>query len=63
MEGGVLEGAGFESGCYVKPAIVEAKPDMDIVQEETFAPILYLLRYKGDLNEAHRHPERRETRP
>jgi aldehyde dehydrogenase (NAD+) len=48
----VLEGAGYESGCYVKPAIVEAKPEMDIVQEETFAPILYLLRYKGDLNEA-----------
>jgi len=52
VEGGVLAGAGQESGCYVKPAIVEAKPDMQIVQEETFAPILYLLRYSGDINEA-----------
>ncbi|MEZ4739114.1 MAG: aldehyde dehydrogenase family protein [Flavobacteriales bacterium] len=52
VEGGVLEGPGYESGCYVKPAIVEAKPNMHIVQQETFAPILYLLRYSGDLNEA-----------
>ena len=52
VEGGVLSGAGYESGCYVKPAIVEAKPDMHIVQEETFAPILYLLRYSGDVLEA-----------
>ncbi len=52
VEGGVLSGAGFESGCYVKPAIVEARPDMHIVQEETFAPILYLLRYSGDVHEA-----------
>jgi aldehyde dehydrogenase (NAD+) len=36
----------------VKPAIVEATPDMPIVREETFAPILYLLRYSGDVNEA-----------
>jgi aldehyde dehydrogenase (NAD+) len=52
VEGGILEGEGYESGCYVKPAVVEAKPDMPIVQEETFAPILYLLRYSGDVNEA-----------
>jgi aldehyde dehydrogenase (NAD+) len=52
VEGGVLTGAGYESGCYVKPAIVEATPDMAIVQEETFAPILYLLRYSGDVHEA-----------
>ena len=52
VEGGVLDGKGYESGCYVKPAIVEAKPDMHIVQEETFAPILYLLRYSGDIEEA-----------
>src|SRR5207237_5915191 len=45
VEGGVLEGAGYESGCYVKPCIAEAKPGMSIVQHETFAPILYLLRY------------------
>ncbi|MCW5899752.1 MAG: aldehyde dehydrogenase family protein [Flavobacteriales bacterium] len=52
VEGGVLEGAGYESGCYVRPAIVEANADMPIVQEETFAPILYLLRYSGDVQQA-----------
>ena len=45
VEGGVLEGAGYESGCYVKPCIIEAKNDFKIVQHETFAPILYLLKY------------------
>jgi len=52
VEGGVIDGNGYESGCYVKPAIVEATPEMTIVQEETFAPILYLLRYSGDVNDA-----------
>ncbi|MGD1846283.1 MAG: aldehyde dehydrogenase family protein [Salibacteraceae bacterium] len=46
VEGGVLEGDGYESGCYVKPAIVEAENHFQIVQQETFAPILYLLKYK-----------------
>lgn len=46
VPGGVLEGKGYESGCYVKPAIVEAKNEMAIVQHETFAPILYLIKYK-----------------
>ena len=46
VEGGRLEGDGFESGCYVKPAIAEAQPHFSIVQHETFAPILYLLKYK-----------------
>ena len=45
VEGGILKGEGYESGCYVKPAIVEAKNSFEIVQEETFAPILYLLKY------------------
>lgn len=45
VEGGILKGDGFESGCYVKPCIAEAKPDFAIVQHETFAPILYLLKY------------------
>jgi aldehyde dehydrogenase (NAD+) len=45
VEGGVLAGDGYESGCYVKPCIAEAKPEYKIVQHETFAPILYLLRY------------------
>lgn len=46
VEGGVLEGAGFESGCYVKPAIYEAENHFEIVQHETFAPILYLMQYE-----------------
>ena len=46
VEGGVMEGPGYESGCYVKPCIAEAKPGYQIVQHETFAPILYLLKYK-----------------
>lgn len=46
VEGGVLSGEGYESGCYVKPCIAEAKPGYAIVQHETFAPILYLLKYK-----------------
>ncbi len=52
VEGGVLTGDAYATGCFVKPAIVEARPDMPIVQEETFAPILYLLRYSGDVQEA-----------
>jgi aldehyde dehydrogenase (NAD+) len=52
VPGGRSSGTGFESGCYVRPAIVEAQPHMAIVQEETFAPILYLLKYSGDINEA-----------
>jgi aldehyde dehydrogenase (NAD+) len=45
VEGGVLTGAGFESGCYVKPCIAEALPHHAMVQHETFAPILYLMKY------------------
>ena len=50
--GEVLSGSGYESGCYVKPAIVEAENHFKIVQEETFAPILYLIKYKGDVQNA-----------
>ncbi|APY10871.1 aldehyde dehydrogenase family protein [Seonamhaeicola sp. S2-3] len=52
VEGKVLSGKGYESGCYVKPAIAEAKNDFEIVQHETFAPILYLLKYSGDVTNA-----------
>ena len=45
VEGGVLKGKNFESGCYVKPCIIEASNDYKIVQEETFAPILYVMKY------------------
>lgn len=47
VEGGVLQGDGFESGCYVKPCVAEVEPGYQIVQHETFAPILYLLKYKS----------------
>lgn len=51
VEGGVLEGEGYESGCYVTPCIAEVTNDMAIVQHETFAPILYLMKY-STLDEA-----------
>ncbi len=46
VEGGVLKGKGYESGCYVKPCVAEAKNSYAIVQHETFAPILYIMKYK-----------------
>ncbi|MEE9362391.1 MAG: aldehyde dehydrogenase family protein [Cellulophaga sp.] len=52
VEGGVLSGEGYESGCYVKPAIAEAQPAYKIVQHETFAPVLYLLKYSGSVENA-----------
>lgn len=52
VEGGVLSGEGYESGCYVKPAIAEAENHFEIVQNETFAPVLYLLKYSGDVHNA-----------
>jgi len=50
--GEVLSGKGYESGCYVKPCLVEAENNYKIVQDETFAPILYLIKYKGGVEEA-----------
>lgn len=52
VEGGVLQGEGYESGCYVKPAIAEAENDFQIVQHETFAPVLYLIKYTGTADNA-----------
>ncbi len=52
VDGGVLSGDGYESGCYVKPAIAEAENSFEIVQHETFAPVLYLLKYRGDIENA-----------
>ncbi len=52
VEGGVLSGEGYESGCYVKPCIIEAKNEYEIVQDETFAPILYLIKYTGGVDDA-----------
>lgn len=45
VDGGVLEGDAYSSGCYVKPCIAEVKNNYEIVQSETFAPILYLIKY------------------
>ena len=42
----ILEGKDFESGCYVKPCIAEVEPNFKIVKQETFAPILYIMKYK-----------------
>ena len=50
--GEVLTGEGYEAGTYVRPAICEAENSYEIVQEETFAPILYLIKYSGDVNNA-----------
>lgn len=43
---GVLKGKAFSSGCYVKPCVAEANNNFEIVQHETFAPILYIMKYK-----------------
>ena len=47
IDGGVLEGESFTSGCYVKPAIYEVENKFSVVQEETFAPILYVIKYSS----------------
>ena len=52
VEGGVLSGPGYESGCYVKPCIIEAENHFAIVQHETFAPILYIMKYTGSVHNA-----------
>lgn len=52
VKGKALKGKGYESGCYVSPVIAEVENSYDIVQEETFAPILYLIKYKGEVQNA-----------
>ncbi len=52
VEGEVLSGEGYESGCYVRPAIAEAENHFNIVQHETFAPVLYLMKYSGGVENA-----------
>lgn len=47
VEGGILEGEAFASGCYVKPCVAEVTPEMDVVKTETFAPILYIMSYQS----------------
>jgi aldehyde dehydrogenase (NAD+) len=50
--GRLLEGQGFESGCYVEPVLAEAENHYPVVQQETFAPILYLITYEGGVENA-----------
>jgi aldehyde dehydrogenase (NAD+) len=50
--GNALTGPGYESGCYVVPAIMEAENHFPIVQQETFGPLLYLIKYAGDVSKA-----------
>jgi len=52
VEGGVLSGKGYESGCYVKPAIAAVTAETPIVQSETFAPLLYIIPYSGNVDNA-----------
>jgi aldehyde dehydrogenase (NAD+) len=47
VNGGVLKGKDYISGCYVKPAIAEVENHFEIVQQETFAPILYLMKFNS----------------
>ena len=49
--GDVLKGKDYSSGCYVNPCIIEMPNQSDIVLKETFAPILYIMKYE-QLNEA-----------
>jgi aldehyde dehydrogenase (NAD+) len=50
--GEMLIGDDFASKCYVQPTLVHAHPAMNILREETFAPILYLLPYAGEVEAA-----------
>ncbi len=50
--GTILSGTGFESGCYVEPVLAEVRNDFTVVQQETFAPILYLITYRGGVEQA-----------
>lgn len=52
VKGGVLKGKGYESECYVQPVIAEVENSYEIVQTETFAPILYLIKYEGEVENA-----------
>lgn len=52
VEGSLLSGDGYESGCYVSPSIAEVENHYAIVQHETFAPLLYIMKYSGDIENA-----------
>ena len=52
VPGGVLPSDEYGSACYVKPAVALIEHDAPIVHRETFAPILYIMQYKGEIEEA-----------
>ena len=52
VKGRLLSGEGYESNCYVAPSIAEIDADASIVQTETFAPLLYLIKYSGGVENA-----------
>tara|TARA_Y100000389_G_scaffold191396_1_gene217535 strand:- start:578 stop:1381 length:804 start_codon:yes stop_codon:yes gene_type:complete len=52
VEGGVLDTKEYGSACYVKPAVAIIDHDAPIVHKETFAPILYIMKYEGNVEEA-----------
>jgi aldehyde dehydrogenase (NAD+) len=52
VKGRLLSGEGYESNCYVAPSIAEIDADASIVQTETFAPLLYLIKYSGEVENA-----------
>lgn len=52
VKGELLQGKEFESGCYVTPSIAEISADAPIVQHETFGPLLYLIPYEGEIENA-----------
>ncbi len=52
VEGGLLEGDEYKSGCYVSPSIAEVENHYEIVQNETFAPLLYIMKYSGGVENA-----------
>tara|TARA_B100000780_G_scaffold2077_1_gene1804 strand:- start:24 stop:1562 length:1539 start_codon:yes stop_codon:yes gene_type:complete len=52
IKGKSLSGVGYEGGCYVSPSVAEINADASIVQTETFAPLLYIMKYSGDVQNA-----------
>jgi aldehyde dehydrogenase (NAD+) len=52
IKGSCLSGIGYDSGCYVSPSVVEINTDSSVVQIETFAPLLYVMKYSGDVQNA-----------
>lgn len=50
--GNILKGEGFSSQCYVEPTLAEVENHFPVVKVETFAPILYLIKYSGNIENA-----------